>query len=255
MSTKKTLRQYVDQSTGRSYHVYDELFDEDGNVYIELEGFQFEASTSVLLTGNGVPRLTVKLPREWAQKLGLVECSQEKERDYEISCGNVFADLGLPNPEMYLAATQKARSKAEFIRLCEEIPDTPMANLADAAERARLSASAIQAFVNIAKKWKLTEVQARGLLGAVDAPTYCAWQSDPHGTTLDQETMTRISLVIGIFKALNIGFGKALADQWVTLANSGPLFAGQSPIDFMIERGPAGMKTVRRLLDSWSVGH
>jgi hypothetical protein len=116
-------------------------------------------------------------------------------------------------------------------------------------------ASAIQDFVNIARKWELTAEQARCLLGAVDVPTYFAWQADPHGTSLDQEIMTRISLALGIFRALNICFGEALADQWVTLKNRGLLFAGQAPIDFMIERGPAGMKTVRRLLDSRSAGN
>jgi hypothetical protein len=119
----------------------------------------------------------------------------------------------------------------------------------------RLSASAIQSFVHIARKWELTEEQARGLLGAVDVPTYFAWQADSHGTSLYQEVMTRISLAIGIFKALHICFGEALADRWVTLKNRGLLFAGQAPIDFMIERGPAGMKTVRRLLDSRSAGN
>jgi hypothetical protein len=54
-------------------------------VYIELEGFQFEAFTSVLLTGNGRPRLTVKLPREWAQKLELVERSQEEKEPRPIT--------------------------------------------------------------------------------------------------------------------------------------------------------------------------
>jgi hypothetical protein len=80
-------------------------------------------------------------------------------------------------------------------------------------------------------------------------------QADPHGASLDQEIMTRISLAIGIFKALNICFGEALADRWVTLKNRGLLFAGQAPIDFMIERGPAGMMTVRRLLYSRSASN
>ena len=60
----------------------------------------------------------------------------------------------------------------------------------NAVEPERLSASAIQAFVNIARKWELTEEQERGLLGAVDVPTYFAWQADPHGTSLDQKVMT-----------------------------------------------------------------
>ena len=124
----------------------------------------------------------------------------------------------------------------------------------NAVEPERLSAS-IQAFVNIVRKWELTAEQARGLLGAVDVPTYVTWQADPHGTSLDQEILTRITLAIGIFKALNICFGETLADRWVTLKNRGLLFAGQAPIDFMIERGPAGMKTVRRLLDSRSAGN
>jgi hypothetical protein len=119
------------------------------------------------------------------------------------------------------------------------------------APRQRPSASTIQAFLNIARKWELTEEQARGFLGAVDVPT----QADPHGISLNQEILTRISLAIGIFKALNICFGETLADRWVTLKNRGLLFAGQAPIDFMIERGPAGMKTVRRLLDSRSSGN
>ena len=122
-------------------------------------------------------------------------------------------------------------------------------------ERLSAGASGIQAFVNIARKWELTAEQARGLLGAVDVPTYLAWLAYPHSTSLDQEILTRITLAIGIFKALNICFGETLADRWVTLKNRGLLFAGQAPIDFMIERGPAGMKTVRRLLDSRSAGN
>jgi hypothetical protein len=122
----------------------------------------------------------------------------------------------------------------------------------NAIERRRPSASTIQAFLNIARKWELTEEQARGFLGAVDVPTYLTWLADPHGTSLNQEILTRISMAISIFKALNICFGKTLADRWVTLKNRGLLFAGQAPIDFMIGRGPAGMNTVRRLLDSRS---
>jgi hypothetical protein len=47
-------------------------FDDDGNVYLELQGFQFEASTSGELSGDGVPSLTVKLPLAWTEKLGLI---------------------------------------------------------------------------------------------------------------------------------------------------------------------------------------
>jgi hypothetical protein len=131
----------------------------------------------------------------------------------------------------------------------EKIPD-----LADTAERERLSPGAIQAFVNIARKWKLTEEQSRGLLGGVAAPAYHAWQTDPSRANLDQEILTRISLIVAIFKALNTCFEEPFADQWVTREHGGPLFAGQTAIDFMIERGQPGMVDVCRLVNSWSAG-
>ena len=64
----------------------------------------------------------------------------------------------------------------------------------------------------------------------------------------------RISLVIGIYKALNIYFGEPWADRWVTLENRGPLFAGQAPIEYMVRHGQPGMIQVRRLLDTWRGG-
>src|SRR5580704_8919528 len=116
-------------------------------------------------------------------------------------------------------------------------PFDQAANLASAEERGRLTASALKAFVAIAAKWGLNETQARGLLGGVASSTYHAWKSNPRGKRLDQDTLVRISLVIGIYKALNIYFGKPWADRWVTLGNRGPLFTGQAPIDFMLRQG------------------
>jgi len=127
-------------------------------------------------------------------------------------------------------------------------------NLADAGERARLSPSSIKAFLNIAKKWELSEAQARGLLGGIASSTFHAWKTEPRGRRLDQDTLTRISLVIGIYKALHIYFGKPWADRWVALANRGPMFAGQAPIDYMLRQGQPGMMQVRRMLDAWRGG-
>ena len=127
-------------------------------------------------------------------------------------------------------------------------------DLTDAAERERLSAAAIKGFLNIAERWNLTEVQARALLGGIASSTYHAWKSDPKRTKLTQDTLTRISLVVGIYKALQIYFGPPWADRWMILGNRGPLFSGQSPIEFVIRRGQPGMVEVRRMLDSWRGG-
>jgi hypothetical protein len=127
-------------------------------------------------------------------------------------------------------------------------------NLSSAEERARLSASAIKAFVNIAAKWGLNEAQARGLLGGLASSTFHSWKTNPKGKKLDQDALTRISLVIGIYKALHIYFGKPWADRWITLENRGPMFAGSAPIDYMLRHGQPGMVEVRRMLDAWRGG-
>ena len=131
-------------------------------------------------------------------------------------------------------------------------------DLADPVERARLSRSAIRVFLNIAEKWQLTEAQARGLLNGIASSTYHAWKREPAGRKpdrkLDQDTMMRISLIIGIYKALHIYFSDQWADRWITLGNRGTLFAGSSPIDYMLRQGQPGMLEVRRMLDSWRGG-
>lgn len=133
-------------------------------------------------------------------------------------------------------------------------PFTSAPDLTNAAERERLTASALKAFVNIAGKWSLNEPQARGLLGGIASSTYHAWKTEPAGKSLNQDTLIRISLLIGIYKALNIYFGSPWANRWVTLANRGPLFAGQTPLDFMLRNGQPGMLQVRRMLDAWRGG-
>lgn len=127
-------------------------------------------------------------------------------------------------------------------------------DLTNAIERGRLSPSAVKVFVNIVGKWGLSETQARALLGGPASSTFHAWKTKPRGRKLDQDTLMRISLVIGIYKALNIYFSKQWADRWITLPNRGPMFAGQAPIDYMLRHGQPGMVEVRRMLDTWRGG-
>ncbi len=127
-------------------------------------------------------------------------------------------------------------------------------DLTDPEVREKLSGSAIKAFVKIAGKWRLTESQARGLLGGIASSTFHTWKSDPNNQRLTQDTLLRISLVIGIYKALHIYFGESWADRWVTLGNRGSMFAGTAPIEYMIRQGQPGMGQVRRMLDAWRGG-
>ena len=62
--------------------------------------------------------------------------------------------------------------------------------------------------------------------------------------------LMRISLILGIYKDLHILYPEpALADRWVRLPNSNPLFGGEPALSLMIESGMDGLYQVRRLLD------
>jgi hypothetical protein len=78
MSTKSSLKFEKDEATGQLFHLYRELFDEDEQVvYLELEGFPFEASSSVELSGQGAARVAIRIPDTWARKLGLIAATPE----------------------------------------------------------------------------------------------------------------------------------------------------------------------------------
>lgn len=124
------------------------------------------------------------------------------------------------------------------------------ADLSDVMTRRRLSPTAVKGFLGMVEKWSLRDPDARELLGGISSGSYYAWKKDPKSRVLDFDTLTRISLLVGIFKALNILYSQKLADAWTTLPNSNPMFRGLTPLAYMIQRGQPGMLHVRQLLDS-----
>src|SRR4029077_19544485 len=93
----------------------------------------------------------------------------------------------------------------------------------------RLSPSAVKGFLKIAALWDLRDEEARQLLGGMSNGAY--YELKKTGSrSLDQDRLTRISLLTGIFKALNILYGKKLADRWVHLPNTNPMFGGEIPL-------------------------
>ena len=125
----------------------------------------------------------------------------------------------------------------------------PPVDLTDRAERERLSPSALKAFFNIVARWSIRDEDARALLGGLSNGPYYKWRKDPQ-RTLDVDTLTRVSYLVGIFKALNILYGEKLADEWVRLPNTNPIFAGMTPLAYMMAGGVPALQTVRRLLDA-----
>jgi len=121
-------------------------------------------------------------------------------------------------------------------------------DLSSSDEQARLSPSALRAFFNIAEAWGIPQEAGMALLGGVSSKTYYNYRTK--GAKLDQDRLTRISYLVGIFKALNILHSENLADAWPTRQNSNRIFKGQSPVAYMIVGGLPAMQVVRRLLDA-----
>jgi hypothetical protein len=126
-------------------------------------------------------------------------------------------------------------------------------DLTDAAERDRLSGAALRAFFNIMTAWGVRDVDARLLLGGVTNGPYYQLKREPN-RVLDVDRLTRVSLLVGIFKALHILYSDALADRWVHLPNTNRIFGGAAPLDYMLRGGLPAILTVRRLLDARRAG-
>ncbi len=122
-------------------------------------------------------------------------------------------------------------------------------DLGDAATRIRLSKPAIIAFFAVAERWELRNEDAMALLGGVSHGRYYELKKNRKGL-LSQDELTRISLLIGIFKALNILFSQKLANKWASRPNSNAMFNNIPPLRLLVRGGVPAMLGVRRLLDS-----
>jgi uncharacterized protein (DUF2384 family) len=146
----------------------------------------------------------------------------------------------------------------QILALKPPYPDTrydpsPIADLSRKEERDRLSPSAVKAFLNIMDRWGVRDEDARQLLGLTNGPFY-EMKKKADNRKLDQDRLTRVSHLVGIFKALNILHGRELADKWIRLPNTNRIFGGRTPLEYMIRGGLPAMQTVRRLLDARSGG-
>jgi hypothetical protein len=125
----------------------------------------------------------------------------------------------------------------------------PWQTFADEKDRERLTPAALEAVRNLARAWGVTGNDMAALLG-VSPSTWDRIKGDAWGQALSQDQLTRASAMIGVFKGLHLLFADAMADRWVGLRNSGPLFANRTPIETMIEGGIPAMIEVRRYVDA-----
>ncbi len=116
-------------------------------------------------------------------------------------------------------------------------------------DRARLTRTAVKAFQNLAGEWDLSNGDCAALL-AVSPSTWDRIKRGGRGEALNQDQLTRVSALVGIYKALHLLFADDAADRWPRLANKGPLFENKTPVAAMIQGGIPLMLDVRRYVDA-----
>lgn len=110
--------------------------------------------------------------------------------------------------------------------------------------------AALRAFFGIAAAWKLTNAEARTLLGAPPESTFYKWKAGDV-RTVGRDVLERISYLLGIYKDLQILLPEpAAADGWVRRPNTAPPFGGQSALDRMLSGNVSDLYRVREYLDS-----
>jgi hypothetical protein len=136
------------------------------------------------------------------------------------------------------------------VKRAQERPAASIELRPDPEVRRRLSGPALRTFFNIATAWRLTVGEQRALLGWPASSTFHKYKAGDYGA-LSFDTLTRLSLVIGIFKNLQVLYPEApFADAWVRMPNSHPLFGGRPALATMTDGGIDGLYRVRRLLDA-----
>jgi hypothetical protein len=108
---------------------------------------------------------------------------------------------------------------------------------------------AVPAVLRLTAAWGLTDQQAADLLGSVALSTLRRWKKAPPDD-LGVDGLTRASYLLGIYRALHVILDDANADRWMTLPNSGPMFAGRTPLDVVTRGGIPAMERLRVHLDA-----
>lgn len=116
-------------------------------------------------------------------------------------------------------------------------------------ERARMSSVGLKAFGRIADAWGLTDDEARVLLGGRHHKDWSA-EGGATGTVVDDATLERISLILGIYAALGVLVGDHDGmRRWLRSPNEAPLFKGGPALAYMVENDVEGLRAVRSYVD------
>ncbi len=119
----------------------------------------------------------------------------------------------------------------------------------DAFDEQEVARVSLQAFFSLAEHWQLRREEAQVLLGSPSESTYYRWKQG-RVANIPRDTVERISVMVGIYKALHILFPVTeRADGYLRRENSD--FDGQSALAVMLRGNVEHLYEVRRYLDAW----
>ena len=113
----------------------------------------------------------------------------------------------------------------------------------------KIASTTAKALVRLADYWRLKNADAAHLIG-VSGRTWERMKGGSWSGRFSQDQLQRASALIGLYKALHLYFSDALADEWVMLENTGPMFGGRRPLHVMAEGGLPAILDIRDYVDA-----
>jgi hypothetical protein len=108
---------------------------------------------------------------------------------------------------------------------------------------------AVKAIVRVCKAWRVTAPEASKLAG-VSERTWSRMRAENWDGSLNVDQRHRASAIVGLYKGLHLYFGDDLADKWPRMRNRGPLFHGDTPVEYMVEGGLPAILAAREYVDA-----
>jgi uncharacterized protein (DUF2384 family) len=123
----------------------------------------------------------------------------------------------------------------------QAVPEIPLITTEEAEAMAR-------AVIRLFEHWKLSDAEAREILGGLAARTWARWKAGDVGR-IDRDLATRLSLLMGIHKGLRYLFSDPKRGyDWVKKPNSA--LGEKAPVDIMAQGDIFSLVRVRSYLDS-----
>ena len=133
--------------------------------------------------------------------------------------------------------------------MLEVIETAPVSANIQAIDEKQKIAVIVKAVVRTAEAWELSNQEA-ALLFDVPPATWSRMKAGTYRGVLDQDKVTRASLLIGLYKGLRLLFNGPLTFGWPKTTNTGPGFDGRTPVQIMSEGGIPAMMRMRQHIDA-----